>query len=122
MNDDKYGDENTNEDGLNIHIDEESDEILNSHITVAEILKCIKSLKTNKACPSDQIINEFLKSTTEIMLPIYVSLFNIIFDAGILPDAWLDGIIKPIYKRKGDPLNPENYRPITVLSQKIADL
>ena len=116
MNDDKYGDENTNEDGLNIHIDEASDEILNSHITEAEILKCIKSLKTSKACSNDQIINEFLKSTTEIMLPIYVSLFNIIFDTGILPDAWLEGIIKLIYKRKGDPLNPENYRPITILS------
>ena len=33
MNDGKYGDENINEDGLNIHIDGESDEILNSHIT-----------------------------------------------------------------------------------------
>ena len=43
MNDYRYGD-NTNEDDLNIHIDEESDEIINSHITEYEILKCIKSL------------------------------------------------------------------------------
>ena len=25
-------------------------------------------------------------------------------------------MIKPIFKRKGDPLKPENYRPITILS------
>ena len=39
-----------------------------------------------------------------------------IFETGTLPEAWLEGIIKPIYKKKGDPLQPENYRPITILS------
>ena len=50
------------------------------------------------------------------MLPIYVSYFNLIFDTGIIPDTWLEGIIRPIYKKNGDPLKPENYRPITILS------
>ena len=38
------------------------------------------------------------------------------FETVTLPEAWLEGIIKPIYKKKGDPLQPENYRPITILS------
>ena len=103
--------------GDNIEISvNDDDEILNSPISDGEILKCIKLLKNNKACANDDIINEYIKSTSHIMLPLYTSFFNLIFETGIMPDAWLEGIIKPIYKKKGDPLQPENYRPITILS------
>ena len=57
-----------------------------------------------------------MKSISSIMLPSYTSFFNLIFETGILPEAWLEGIIKPIYNKKGDPLQPENYRHITILS------
>ena len=93
-----------------------NDEILNSQITDTEILKCIKSLKNNKVCSSDNIINEYIKNTSYIMLPLYNCFFNLILESGILPDSWLEGMIKPVYKNKGDPLQPENYRPVTILS------
>ena len=51
-----------------------------------------------------------------MFLPLYTCLFNAVLDSGILPDAWLIGKIQPIFKNKGDPLLPENYRPITLLS------
>ena len=41
-------------------------------------------------------------------------LFNLIFDTGIFPDMWRDGLL-PQYKR-GNRLNPDNYRGITLLS------
>ena len=50
------------------------------------------------------------------MLPLYNCFFNLVLDSGILPDSWLEGVTKPIYKNKGDRLQPENYRPITILS------
>ena len=50
------------------------------------------------------------------MMPVYVSFLNLVFNTGIIPDSRLEGIIKPIYKRKGDPLQTQNYRPITILS------
>ena len=50
------------------------------------------------------------------MIPIYILLFNIILDTGILPHSWLEEILRPIYKRKRNPSEPENYRPISILS------
>lgn len=49
-------------------------------------------------------------------MPLYILLFNLILDTGLLPASWLEGVIRPIFKRKGDPSKPENYRPITILS------
>ena len=47
---------------------------------------------------------------------ILVKLFNIIFESGIIPNAWTIGVIHPIFKNKGDSTDPLNYRPITLLS------
>ena len=75
-----------------------------------------QTVKNNKACADDAIINEYIKSTSHIMLPLYTSFLNLIFETETLPESWLEGIIKPIYIKKGDPLQPEYNRPITILS------
>ena len=49
-------------------------------------------------------------------MPTCLNLFNIIYESGIVPEDWLICLIKPNYKNKGDPMKPENYRPITLLS------
>lgn len=36
-----------------------------------------------------------------------VLLFNFIYGTGIVPDEWLIGIVKPIYKNKVDPTQPK---------------
>ena len=90
--------------------------MLNSPITENEINKCIRIIKTNKSSSNDKIINEYLKYTADIMLPIYVSFFNLVLKTGLIPESWIEGIIRTIYKNNGDPSNPENYRPITILS------
>ena len=50
------------------------------------------------------------------MHDVYVNLFNLVFDIGIIPEAWSVGKIIPIYNQKGDKSDPSNYRPITLLS------
>ena len=61
-------------------------------------------------------MNEHIKSAFHILGPIFEKLFNIILDSGVLPEVWSVGMIKPIYKQKGEKSNPENYRPITLVS------
>ena len=48
-------------------------------------------------------------------MPLYVLLFNNILETGIMASKWVEGIIVPIFKDKGDPLSADHYRPITLL-------
>jgi hypothetical protein len=88
-------------------------DLLNSEITEDEVIKAVKNLKNSKAPGLDDIVNEYLKTTVTKFLPYYAKLFNLIFDSGESPDSWTLGIIKAIYKNKGDPNDPDNYRAIT---------
>ena len=89
---------------------------MNGIISETEIKDAIKELKNNKAPGTDMILNEFLKSSLPSVVSIYCKLFNLVLDTGIIPENWTCGIIKPVYKNKGDPSNPDNYRAITLLS------
>ena len=94
----------------------DNNETINNLFTEEEILKAVKKLKNNKSNGIDKILNEHIKSTIGIMCPIYVKLFNMILDSGIVPESLSLGDILPIYKNKGSIHQPENYRPITLLS------
>ena len=103
-------------DDQNDENENDNSQILNDPITESEIYEAIKTLKLNKSSGIDEIVNEYIISTKQIMIPIYVKLFNAILETGNIPTDWLTGIIIPIYKNKGSNLDPGNYRPITLLS------
>ena len=94
----------------------EINEEINQPISQEEILKATKNLKNNKSPGSDNILNEHIKNTIHVFLPIYLQLFNLILDTGVVPESWALGDILPIYKNKGNINLPENYRPVTLLS------
>ena len=87
---------------------------LNKSFSENDIVHAIKSLKNNKSCGNDLILNEFLKCASGKMLSVFCKLFNIVFTSGVIPRSWTEGIVCPIYKNKGDANNPDNYRGITV--------
>ena len=91
-------------------------EEINVAFTEDEIRNAIKSLKNNKASGIDWILNEQLKILSHMISPILVNLFNLVFDTGIIPEAWTLGMIQPIFKNKGSPSDLSNYRPITLIS------
>ena len=81
---------------VNILQNEPINEHINAYISKEEILKCIQKLKNEKACGEDEIINEYIKSTSNQFINIYEKLFNIIFDKGFVPHIWLIGTINQI--------------------------
>ena len=42
--------------------------------------------------------------------------FNLVLETGLIPSDWSIGMIKPLYKGRGSPESPDNYRGITLLS------
>ena len=89
---------------------------LNKPFTLKELTDAVKSLSNNKATGPDDIKNEEIKATFDIMQNFYLRYFNCIFDSGIFPDPWAEGLIVPIYKKKGSRDDVNNYRGITLLS------
>lgn len=88
---------------------------LNERISNEEIQDVANKLKNNKACGSDLVSNEYIKTSLPVLLPILNVLFNKVLDTGIIPEEWSAGIIVPIFK-KGNRKEPSNYRGITLLS------
>ena len=113
-------DNDNNNIDIDINIDNlspEIEDILNSPITADEIKSVVQKLKNGKSAGSDNILNEYIKYTLDDMLAIYVLLFNVILDKGIIPESWTEGImILAIYKNKGSKLDPASYRGITLNS------
>ena len=56
-----------------------------------------------------------IKHSSEILKNCFVKLFNLIISARYVPNEWYKGLITPVHK-SGDPSNPDNFRPICVLS------
>ena len=113
MNKDK-----SNENVFNVQNDvyDEQNVTLNCKITKDEIKKAIQKAKNDKSPGDDCIINEYIAGAFDVMSDIFVLLFNLIFETGHVPEVWAIGIVIPIYKNKGDRLQPKNYRPVTLLS------
>ena len=93
-----------------------TDSSLNIPISYDEVAKAIDKLKNGKSGGEDNIINEYIKLSSELLINRYVNLFNLILSSGVYPRSWTLGTIIPIYKNKGDIEDPANYRPITLSS------
>ena len=84
-------------------------------VTYQEVRKKDKKLKNKKAASSYLIKNEMLKASYEILMNVYIKLFNLVLDTGIYPSFRCDGLITIIFKT-GDKSDPGNYRDICVSS------
>ena len=87
---------------------------LNRPIDKDEVRDAVFRAKLGKAVGIDEISSEILRNDTCINL-----LFRIIkhcFFEGSVPTEWRKSIITPVPKPKMDPLDPLQYRPISLIS------
>jgi hypothetical protein len=89
---------------------------INDPFSIDEVVKLCKSLKNNKACGNDLILNEFIKNCPHNFYVMITNFFNLVLNSGHVPEEWSLGLILPLYKKKGAVNDPNNYRGITLLS------
>ena len=81
-----------------------------------KVKKFVRSLKCDTAAGVDDITGEHLKHALDTSLPLLIAnMFTVCIRHGVIPDLFCQGMLTPILKKVNlDPLNPKNYRPITV--------
>nr|CAH7736536.1 unnamed protein product [Callosobruchus chinensis] len=84
-------------------------------IQVEEVTEIVNALKRGKSAGHDGIAAEMLKHMGDSGTEMFTELLNKAWEEKQVPDDWKIGIIIPIYK-KGDSMDCNNYRGITLLS------
>ena len=87
------------------------------HITITPtgIHKLLCTLKEHKATGPDHIPTKLLKTLADELTPIFTLFFQASIKQGTIPIDWTTANVVPIFK-KGDRLQPINYRPISLTS------
>lgn len=83
--------------------------------TKQEVIVEIKELDSSKSCGPDGIPATFLKTHYDFFAELLTDVFNEIIDTGLYPDFLKIARVIPIHK-SGSKKDPNNYRPISVLS------
>ena len=89
---------------------------LNSIIIIpSEVKDAISCLHVGKASGPDGINNRILLETSVQLSQPLCDLFNASLSSSVMPSDWKCSNVCAIFK-KGDPSNPSNYRPISLLN------
>ena len=90
--------------------------ILEAYISSLEVDQAISYLKRDTAPGNDNLPPDLFLDCVDILQPVLTAFFQKLRAMKTFPASWLSGILRPIYKKKGEPTNPEFYRPIMLTS------
>lgn len=83
-------------------------------VTEDEVAKVLKQLPSKKSTDVNGVSVWLLRECWAHLVSPLTSLVNASFESGVFPSALKAAKVIPIFK-KGDPLEPSNYRPISIL-------
>ena len=81
-----------------------------------EVKVAIQKLRNGRAAGSDHLPAELLKCALDPVSKALHHLFHKVWQSGLVPTEWKDGIVVSLYKGKGSRSECNSYRPITLLS------
>eukprot|EP00795_Rhopilema_esculentum_P011257 gene11257-21446_t len=90
--------------------------ISNLEIESQGIAKLLSNLDPKKANGPDQIPTRVLKEAATELARILRFIFIKSLETGIVPKAWRNKNVVPVYKRKGSKQEAANYRPVSLTS------
>ena len=82
---------------------------------VNEVISEINKLKTKKAAGHDGIKPVIIKQSCHVLAKPLTHIYNASFETGVMPSIWKTAKVIPIFKN-GERYDPNNYRPISLLS------
>ena len=83
-------------------------------VTPEAVSKVIAGLKNSKSTGNDYIDTRIIKLAGQSILPAITHIINLSISHSKFPDIWKIAKVVPLLK-KGDPLEPKNYRPVALL-------
>ena len=86
---------------------------LSAPFTAAEVLTVLKRLRRNKAAGIDGMRSEFITDAPNTLAPALAAVFTSLL-ASPFPPSLNCQLVHPIFKGKGDALDPSNYRCLSV--------
>ena len=84
-------------------------------ITIEEVNKAVKSLRSSKTGGPSEVVEEHFKFLEHERLRWVTTLLNKILKDERILQEWKKSQLVPIYKEKGDPMDCKNYRGIKLL-------
>ena len=79
-----------------------------------KVLKIIENLKNSKSSGMDYLDTYIIKLVAKDILPAITHILNLSIKDSRFPEPWKRAKVIPLLK-KGDPLDPKNYRPVALL-------
>ena len=86
-----------------------------SEITTIEVTNLLKTLDTSTSPGISNISARVIKECHESLAAPLTFIFNSCIQTGVMPVEWKTAIVTPIYKKKGDHNDCDNYRGINIL-------
>ena len=82
--------------------------------TLPELSAALQRMSSSRACGPDGITVDMLRMTFAVVGPHLLHLVNSCITKCDMPTEWKSAVVIPLYK-KGDRLDPSNYRPISII-------
>jgi hypothetical protein len=83
-----------------------------------ELDLCITKLKRDKAIGIENIMNEYILMSKNLIKPVLCKLSNNILNTGNFPEIWVRSIIIPIFKKRNPNINVYPFLVILILTNE----